>query len=115
MHKLNTATVQSARRREHVRTTGAGQDARLQRAAGRGVDAQVERGHRAIRAKAKNPCPAPLRSSRNGYQLGVTPLRHPIIWALLLYAFTTRAAGFSTRAIALRLSTIRVAWRPIRS
>ena len=29
MHKLNADTVQSARRRKHVRTQGAGHDARL--------------------------------------------------------------------------------------
>ncbi len=41
MHKLIADTGISARRRRDVRTTGAGQDARLQPAAGRGVDAQT--------------------------------------------------------------------------
>ena len=41
MPKLNADTVTSARRRKHLRTKGAGHDARLQRAAGRGVDAQT--------------------------------------------------------------------------
>ncbi len=41
VRKLNADTGISARRREYVRTTGAGQEARLQQAARRGVDAQV--------------------------------------------------------------------------
>ncbi len=46
MHKLNADTGISARRREHVRTTGAGQEARLQQAAGRGVEARARPSNR---------------------------------------------------------------------
>ncbi len=44
MHKLNTATVQSARRRKHARTQGA---------AGCGVEAQYRRRRASVRARVR--------------------------------------------------------------